>query len=124
MIHLSKCLGYVTLWTIVLPCIGCNTPRWEAGKHARSEKMHNTASKFRQHEAGGPERIDRTVVTIGKSRAYHEDHLVRTSKLVHSEWEYDKTRWVEERSKRRAFAGRYWHGKPDTIPATWAKMIY
>lgn len=62
--------------------------------------------------------------SIRESHAYHEDHLARTEKLVQREVESDITRWSEERPKRRAFTSRYLRGKPETIPATWAKMVY
>lgn len=62
--------------------------------------------------------------SIRESHDYHEDHLARTGDMVQREVESDITRWSEERPKRRAFASRYFRGNPETIPATWAKMVY
>ena len=124
MIRLVKCLGIFAFSLLVIPCLACNTRRWEAGKEIRTEKVNRTASYFQDREAEGPERIDRTMQTIEHSQMYHEDHLARTGKLVRTEWDSDKKRWSEERPKRRAFASRYWHAKPETIPTTWAKMVY
>lgn len=103
---------------------GCQSPGWEQSKETRTQEMRNTTSYFVEHERQGPDRINRTMGSIERSHEYHVDHLARTGDVVRSEWEYDKTRWTEERPKRRAFASRYWHGKPETIPSTWAKMVY
>lgn len=121
---LVRSLTYTLSASLLLSGLACQRLAWEAGKERRWESFDRTAGYFRRREAEGPERLERSRATIRKSQAYHEDHLQRTSTMVKNEWEGDKTRWVEEQPKRREFASRYWRGKPETIPTTWAKLVY
>jgi hypothetical protein len=70
------------------------------------------------------ERIERTVGRMREARQNRCEHLEKTADFVHKELGNDRRRWCEERPKRRAFAYDKWHGRPETIPNTWARMVY
>ncbi len=114
----------IALAGLGLSTTSCNRPAWEAGKAERMQKIDKKLCLIQKREASRPERLNRLEARIQKSRCYHAEHLESTRALVHREWESDKTRWCEECDKRREFARRQWCGKPDTIPATWAKIVY
>ena len=103
---------------------GCNRPVWEKKSEERGARVHNKLSRYAKHDADGSERMEKTFNLMSQRRGYHEEHLEKTSSLVRKEMESDSRRWSEERPKRRAFARRQWCGNPDTIPGTWAKMVY
>lgn len=103
---------------------GCNRPAWEKKSAQRREAVRHHVCWYKVHDAAGKERLGVTFGRIRKARCYHEEHLETTADLARREMEYDERRWCEDRPKRRAFARRQWCGNPDTIPDTWAKMVY
>lgn len=104
--------------------LGCNRPMWEKDTADRQARIHKHVDWYAKHDAAGKERLHAMSNRIEKHRRYHEEHLDRTRALVRREMEADERRWHDERPRRRAFARRQWYGDPDTIPATWAKMVY
>ena len=120
---LTKTLISLALGAIALAG-GCNRPAWERKSEERRARLHHHVSWFAEHDATGTDRMETTFHRIRQCRCYHEEHLDKTSSLVRKEMEADERRWCEERPKRRAFARRQWFGNPDTIPGTWAKMVY
>jgi hypothetical protein len=102
----------------------CNRLTWERKSEDRRARIHHHVSRFAEHDATGTVRMESTFNRMRQRRCYHKDHLEQTSALVRKEMESDERRWGDERSHRRAFAHRQWNGHPDTIPNTWARMVY
>ncbi len=118
----------ITLISLALGALalagGCNRPVWDQKSEERMANIHNHASWYTDYNAAGSERMESTAGLIRKRRSYHEEHLEQTSDMVRKEMESDENRWHDEQPKRRAFARQQWRGNPDTIPSTWAKMVY
>jgi hypothetical protein len=111
-------LGGLCLFT------ACHRPAWEAAKDERMQKIDDKRCLIQNRETSRPERLEWMKKRIHRSHCYNVEHLESARALVHREWESDKTRWCEERCKRRAFARDQWYGNPEKIPDTWAKMVY
>lgn len=116
-------LIFLLLAAMAFTC-GCNRPLWEKKSAERQERIHKHVCWYAKHDAAGKERLDTMSNRMEKHRCAHEEHLEKTRSLVRREMESDRRRWCEERPKRRAFARREWCGDPDSIPGTWAKMMY
>jgi hypothetical protein len=118
---LTNVLILLALGTIVLS--GCNRPVCETKSADRRTHIHSTWSRFAERDAAGTERMGMTFNLMRQRRSYHQEHLEKTSALVRKEMKADEVRWREERAKRRAFAYDQWHGDPDAIPGTWARIV-
>jgi hypothetical protein len=103
---------------------GCNHALWETKKERRVNRIHTLSCRYAKHDAEGKDRIHRTLGRASTHCEYHKEHLAKTSALVEREIESDERRWREEAPKRRAFVHWQWQAHPETIPSTWAKMVY
>lgn len=124
MAHKLSCFPFLPIAGLVLSCTACNRPVWEEKSATRRQAIHDEVCRFRDHEAAGKERLAHTGRRIHKMHCYHKEHLKSTTEFVRGEIDSDQRRWCEEREKRRAFARRYFRDQPDTIPHTWARMVY
>jgi len=119
----KTCLA--SLGTLLLIAMtGCNHSLWEPKKELRQNRIHTLSCRYARHDAEGTERIHRTLGRTSRLCAYHKEHLAKTSALVEREIESDKRRWHDEEPKRRAFIHQQWRAHPETMPKTWAKMVY
>lgn len=108
---------------MVLP-LGCHTARWEAKKQQRTEKIDREVSRYVAYDLAGEERMHRTLGTAERSYHRHQESLQRTSARVEREMESDVKRWHEEIPKRRKYVRGQWETRSESIPRTWALMVY
>lgn len=109
---------------LLLGMCGCQPKLWHEKTDARREHRHKLVSNYARYDIEGIERIDRSLKNAETLCQYHQDHLVRTADFIENKFASDQQRWRDEQPRRRSFIRRQFHGAPETIPATWAKMVY
>lgn len=103
---------------------GCHDPRFVSQNEIRRRRTEHHVKQYVDHDAAGPERIQKTLDIHEKLRKGHEESLKKTCALCRRMHERDVERWRSERDRRREWIKTYLHGKPEQIDDTWAKMIY
>jgi len=115
------CLAIVVvLWAVV----GCNDAKWREASAARQERIKQVASWYAAHDAAGSERIEETLKIDRELAEHRADHLEYTIDLIHRGYERDVRRWHDQGPRRDAALRKLWNAHPETIPDTWARMVY
>lgn len=114
----------VLLYPLYLGVSGCHDPRYVEQREIRRQRIEHQLTKYDEHAAAGPQRIQETLDLHEKLRQQHKESLERTCALCKKLHERDVQRWRSERDIRRERCRTYLQGKPDQIDDTWAKMMY
>jgi len=103
---------------------GCNDPRFIAQRDLRHRRIERRLAEYRQHDAAGPQRIQRTLAIHEQLKDEHEKSLAKTCALCKKLHEDRVERWRSQRDLRRQRARDILYGHPERIGDTWAKMVY
>ncbi len=104
--------------------VGCNEARWREANTERQARIKKMATAYAAREAEGPERVRATIEMDRELATQRKACLQRTLDMVRQDWDRDITRWGDEAPHRAAALREIWDGHPETIPDTWARMVY
>jgi len=103
---------------------GCHDQRFVKQSEIRRQRIEHHVRQYSEHDAAGPERIQKTLDLHEKLKKSHEISLKKTCALCRKLHERDVERWRGERDLRRERTHQHLRGKPEQIDDTWAKMVY
>ena len=108
----------------VMTFVGCNDARWRDASAVRQTRITEGLKQYSAHDAAGPERIKETLEIDRRMAKHHSDNLDYTTDLFRRLHERDVRRWYDEAPDREAMLRELWNAHPETIPDTWARMVY
>jgi len=109
---------------IVAAVVGCSDARWKEANAVRQARITEELHWYSAHDAAGPERIAETMGFAREQAKHRAENLEYTIRLARQMHERDVQRWRDEAPKREAALRQLWNGHPETIPDTWASMVY
>ncbi len=110
--------------TVVGSAGGCADPRYHAKRAERDARIEHYVSWYAEHDAAGPQRVQKTMDLDRRMAAHRARHLEQTCALVRSLHERDVRRWSDEAPLRQARAQTMFRGKPEQINDTFGRMVY
>ncbi len=109
---------------MVLTFCGCGSPRFQQKQEKRDERIAYHLNAYAAHETEGMDRVHQTLDLHARLNEQRAQHLTFTCGMVRDQYENDVRRWNVNRTRRRESIRAIFHGRPDSIPDTWAKMVY
>jgi hypothetical protein len=109
---------------VAMTAAGCNDARWKEASAVRHARIAEELRRYSAYDAAGPERIKETMEIDRKVSEHRAENLEYTTELIRRLHERDVRRWVDEAPDREAMLRELWAGSPETIPDTWARMVY
>jgi hypothetical protein len=115
---------FVGVAIVVMTAAGCNDARWKEVGAVRRARIAAELKRYSDREAAGPERIKETMEIDRRLAEHSAENLEWTTELIRRSHERDVRRWHDEAPDREAMLRGQWNGHPETIPDTWARMVY